>query len=91
MRSAFTRPVDIPGAIIEAALGMTHRALAGTARASDDYLRQRSLPDRLAALGLPVLVIFGADDQRCAPRRLPPTAPCPAPESSCCPAWDTPR
>ena len=32
LSSAFTRPVDIPGAIIEAALGMTHRDLAGTAR-----------------------------------------------------------
>jgi pimeloyl-ACP methyl ester carboxylesterase len=64
MSSAFTRPVDIPGAIIEATLGMTHRALAGTSRGSDDYLRQRSIPDRLTALGLSVLVIFGADDQR---------------------------
>lgn len=64
LRTAFTRPVDIPDAIITATLGMTHRALAGTSRASDDYLRQQSLPGRLAALGLPVLVIFGADDQR---------------------------
>jgi pimeloyl-ACP methyl ester carboxylesterase len=64
MRSAFTRPVDIPGAIIGAALGMTHRALAGTARGSLDYMRQQSLPDRLAALGIPVLVIFGAEDAR---------------------------
>jgi pimeloyl-ACP methyl ester carboxylesterase len=64
MRSAFTRPVDIPGTIIHAALGMTHRALAGTARGSHDYLRQQSLPARLAALGLPVLVIFGTEDAR---------------------------
>lgn len=64
MATAVTRPVDIPGAIIEATLGMTHRALAETARGSDDYIRQRSLPDRLAALGLPVLVIFGAEDAR---------------------------
>jgi len=64
MHTAFTRPVDIPHAIIEATLGMTHRALAGTARASAGYLRQRSVPARLAALGLPVLVVFGADDQR---------------------------
>ena len=64
MSSAFTRPVDIPDAIIEATLGMTHRALAATSRASDDYLRQRSLPDRLTGLGLPVLVIFGTDDKR---------------------------
>ena len=64
MRSAFTRPVDVPGALIDDTLGMTHRAVAGTSRGSDDYLRQRSMPDRLTALGLPVLVIFGADDQR---------------------------
>jgi pimeloyl-ACP methyl ester carboxylesterase len=64
MGSAFTRPVDIPDAIIAATQGMTHRALAGTARGSLDYLRQRSVPDRLAALGLPVLVIFGTDDRR---------------------------
>jgi pimeloyl-ACP methyl ester carboxylesterase len=64
MHTAFTRPVDIPDAIIEATLGMTHRALAGTSRASSGYLRQQSLPDRLTVLGLPVLVIFGTDDQR---------------------------
>jgi len=64
MGTAVTRPVDIPGALIEATLGMTHRALAGTARGSLDYLRQRSLPDRLAALGVPVLVIFGTEDAR---------------------------
>ena len=64
LASAFTRPIDIPGALIEATLGMTHRALAATSRASDDYLKQRTLPGRLTALGLPVLVIFGADDQR---------------------------
>jgi pimeloyl-ACP methyl ester carboxylesterase len=64
LSSAFTRPVDIPDAIIEATLGMTHRAVAGTARGSLAYLRRRSLPDRLASLDLPVLVIFGTDDKR---------------------------
>ena len=64
MSSAFTRPVGIPDAIIEATRGMTHRALAATARGSVNYLVQRSLPARLTALGLPVLVIFGADDKR---------------------------
>ena len=64
LSSAFTRPVEIPDAIVEATLGMTHRAVAGTARGSLDYLRQRSLPDRLAGLGVPVLVIFGTADKR---------------------------
>jgi hypothetical protein len=64
LASAFTRSIDIPGTIIEATMGMTHRALAATSRASDDYLKQQTLPGRLAALGLPVLVIVGADDKR---------------------------
>lgn len=64
MRTAFTRPVDISEVIIEHALGMTYRAVAGTSRASLDYLGQRSLPSRLAALGLPVLVVFGTADRR---------------------------
>ena len=64
MRTAFTRPVDITPALTEGLLGMTHRAFAGTMRAPLDYMGQRNLPDRLTALGLPVLVIFGADDAR---------------------------
>jgi pimeloyl-ACP methyl ester carboxylesterase len=64
MRTAFTRPVDITPALIEGLLGMTHRAFAGTMRAPLDYMGQRNLPDRLTALGIPVLVIFGADDAR---------------------------
>lgn len=64
LTSAFTRPIDIPGALIQDTLGMTHRALAATGRAGDNYLKQQALPDRLTALGLPVLVIFGAADHR---------------------------
>ncbi len=64
MRTAFTRPVDITPALIEGLLGMTYRAFAGTMQAPLDYMGQRNLPDRLTALGLPVLVIFGTDDAR---------------------------
>jgi pimeloyl-ACP methyl ester carboxylesterase len=64
MSSAFTRPVEIPEALVQDTLGMAHRALAGTGPAFLNYLRQRSVPDRLAALDRPVLVIFGEDDRR---------------------------
>ncbi|HTZ23683.1 MAG TPA: alpha/beta fold hydrolase [Streptosporangiaceae bacterium] len=64
VRTGFTRPVDIPGAFIEHALEMTHRDFVGAMRGPLNYLGQRSLPDRLATLGIPLLVIFGADDQR---------------------------
>ena len=63
-RTGFTRPVDIPDAFIEHVLGITHRAFVGAMRAPLAYLGQRSLPDRLTALGLPLLVVFGTDDQR---------------------------
>ena len=63
-RTGFTRPVDIPGAFIEHLQRMTYRSFAATMSGYSDYLSQRSIPDRIAALGLPVLVIFGAEDRR---------------------------
>jgi pimeloyl-ACP methyl ester carboxylesterase len=43
---------------------MTHRDFVGAMRGPLNYLGQRSLPDRLSGLGIPLLVIFGAEDQR---------------------------
>jgi pimeloyl-ACP methyl ester carboxylesterase len=63
-RTSFTRPVDIPDAFIEHTQGMTHRAFVGAMRGPLNYLARRSLPDRLTELGLPLLVVFGTDDQR---------------------------
>jgi pimeloyl-ACP methyl ester carboxylesterase len=64
VRTGFTRPVDIPAAFVEHALAMTHRDFVGAMRGPLSYLGQRSLPDRLTGLGIPLLVIFGTDDQR---------------------------
>jgi pimeloyl-ACP methyl ester carboxylesterase len=61
---AFFRDVDIPRDVIESIQDMTHHAFASTARGSLEYIRQRSVPDRLAPLGLPVQVIFGMEDRR---------------------------
>ena len=44
---AFFREVDIPPDIVESIQGMTHRAFASTGRGSLEYMRQRSVPDRL--------------------------------------------
>ncbi len=63
-RIGFARPVDIPDAYIEDALRMTYGAFVGTIRAPQTFLEERSLPDRLVALGVPLLVIFGTEDQR---------------------------
>jgi pimeloyl-ACP methyl ester carboxylesterase len=61
---AFYREVDIPRDVIESIQGMTHRSFASTARGSLEYMRRRSVPDRLAALDVPVQVIFGVEDRR---------------------------
>jgi pimeloyl-ACP methyl ester carboxylesterase len=63
-RSAFTRPVDLPDAFVEHMLTVSHRDFVGAMRAPLRYVWERSLPDRLARLGLPMLVVFGAEDQR---------------------------
>lgn len=67
MRSAFARPVEIPLALVDGLMGMTHPAFAGTMRAPLEYMREGSLSERLAVLGLPVLIIFGSQDQRWRP------------------------
>jgi pimeloyl-ACP methyl ester carboxylesterase len=65
MSSAFAPGfTKIPQGLVDDTRGMTYHALTATSNASDDYLRQRPLPDRLAGLGKPLLVIFGERDQR---------------------------
>jgi pimeloyl-ACP methyl ester carboxylesterase len=63
-RTAFTRPVDVPDAFVAHMQGMTYRSFTATMRGYWNYLSQRSIPGRIAALGLPVLVIFGTGDRR---------------------------
>jgi pimeloyl-ACP methyl ester carboxylesterase len=77
LSNAFTRKVTIPDQIIADAKGMTWRSVTATYQASLAFLRERPVPDRLANLGLPVLVIFGSRDRRWQPssvedyRRVP--------------------
>ncbi|GAA0938296.1 alpha/beta hydrolase [Pseudonocardia zijingensis] len=61
---AVTRDVDIPQAVVDDVLGMTYPAFTATSRAAREYLRERPLPERLAGLATPLLVIFGAEDRR---------------------------
>lgn|SRR5690625_242354 len=65
MSSAFSRVgYQIPQQIVNDVRGMTYHAFTATLQASTDYLAQQTLPHRLAALGKPLLVIFGEDDRR---------------------------
>lgn len=67
LATAFTRPVKIPDQIIADVRGMTYRSFTSTNRASSAYLGERAMPDRLAGLGLPVMVIYGTRDKRWLP------------------------
>ncbi|MCX4985959.1 alpha/beta fold hydrolase [Streptomyces sp. NBC_00572] len=65
--TAFTREVRTPDRLVADIRGMTYRSLTATDEASTAYLEERPVPDRLAGLGLPTLVIFGAQDKRWQP------------------------
>ena len=68
LASAFARPAaPLPDTLVDGARGMSHHALAATARGSLGYIRERTLPDRLAELAKPLLVVFGAEDARWLP------------------------
>jgi pimeloyl-ACP methyl ester carboxylesterase len=64
LKTAFTRPVDIPDDLVAAVRDMSYGAFVRAPRQSSSYIAERALPDRLAALDIPVLVIFGTDDHR---------------------------
>jgi pimeloyl-ACP methyl ester carboxylesterase len=65
MDTGFSRPgYRIPPQLVDDARGTTYHAFTATSRAAHHYLNQHALPDRLAALGKPLLVIFGEDDRR---------------------------
>jgi pimeloyl-ACP methyl ester carboxylesterase len=64
LSTAFAPGFTAPQQLVDDIRGMTYHALTATSRASDDYLTQRPLPDRLTPLGKPLLVIFGEQDQR---------------------------
>ncbi|MFI0352564.1 alpha/beta fold hydrolase [Actinomadura sp. 9N407] len=61
------QPVDVPDAMVADLRGTTYRTFREVLRKNGAYLAERSVPDRLAALGVPVLVIFGAADPRWEP------------------------
>jgi pimeloyl-ACP methyl ester carboxylesterase len=62
---AFSRPgYQIPVELLTEVRAMTFHSLTATTQASRDYVREQALPDRLAPLGQPLLVIFGEDDRR---------------------------
>jgi pimeloyl-ACP methyl ester carboxylesterase len=58
------RPVDVPDDLVAAVRGIKYRTMRKVLRQNTAYIAERSVPERLAALKVPVLVIYGAADRR---------------------------
>ncbi|MFU8854973.1 alpha/beta fold hydrolase [Micromonospora sp. SL1-18] len=59
--------MDVPDDAIADLKGITYRAFRTVLRRNGAYIAERSVPERLAALDVPVLVIFGTADPRWEP------------------------
>ncbi|MFC4121685.1 alpha/beta fold hydrolase [Nonomuraea zeae] len=55
---------QVPQELLDEVRAMTLHTLTATMQGTSAYLAQQPLPDRLAVLGKPLLVIFGEDDRR---------------------------
>lgn len=64
IRATAARPVDVPDDMVAEMRGTTYRAFREVMRSNTAYIAERSVPERLAALDVPVAVVFGAADPR---------------------------
>ncbi|MEU7017667.1 alpha/beta fold hydrolase [Streptomyces sp. NPDC046385] len=63
--TGFSRPgYRVPSELLDDVRRMTLHTLTSTMQATRDYLMRQALPERLAALRKPLLVVFGEDDRR---------------------------
>ncbi|MEV0646345.1 alpha/beta hydrolase [Phytomonospora sp. NPDC050363] len=60
-------PVEISDELVAEVRGISYRTFRTLLRRNGEYIAERSVPERLAALGVPVLVIFGDADPRWEP------------------------
>ncbi|HYP54806.1 MAG TPA: alpha/beta hydrolase [Solirubrobacterales bacterium] len=60
---AFAPGFEVPDEFVEGVRRMTYSAYSGSHEAFEDYTDERSMPERVAALGLPALASMGAEEQ----------------------------
>lgn len=58
------RPVEVADDVVADLLATTYRTTRAVLSCNGAYIAERSVPERLAALEVPVLVVFGAADPR---------------------------
>ncbi|MFJ2742386.1 alpha/beta fold hydrolase [Streptomyces sp. NPDC087440] len=67
LAATLARPVQVPDEVVADLKHTTYRGFRRMLRGYDAYLAERGVPDRLAALDVPVRVVFGAADPRWEP------------------------
>ncbi|QEU90992.1 alpha/beta fold hydrolase [Streptomyces kanamyceticus] len=65
--TAFRAGFPVPPELVDELRAMTYDAFTASMRASTAYVRERTLPARLTAVGKPLQVIFGDQDRRWRP------------------------
>ena len=65
LTTGFADGFEIPQQLLDDVRGVPYHAFTATTEAAIEYLEQRSLPERLPVLRIPLLVIFGEEDRRC--------------------------
>lgn len=63
LSQAFAPGYEVDDKYIQDLRDMTYPAFRDSARAGDDFVEDSTLPDRIASTGLPLLVVFGEEDQ----------------------------
>ncbi|MFI0239961.1 alpha/beta fold hydrolase [Streptomyces sp. NPDC016845] len=66
IRATTAGPVEVPDGLVAGVRGISYGTFRRVLRANEAYIAERTVPERLAALGtgVPVLVVFGASDPR---------------------------
>ncbi|MEU5881991.1 alpha/beta hydrolase [Spirillospora sp. NPDC047279] len=64
IQATAARPADIPDELVTDVRAITYRTMRKVLSRYTAYLDERSVPERLTALGVPTLVIFGGADPR---------------------------
>ncbi|MEV0748264.1 alpha/beta hydrolase [Streptomyces sp. NBC_00184] len=67
IRATTVRQADIPDDLVAGVRGTTYRTFRAVSRCNTAYVDERNVPERLAALKVPLLVVFGDADPRWEP------------------------
>jgi pimeloyl-ACP methyl ester carboxylesterase len=65
---AFAPDYEVPDFVVDDYDAMTFSSFSDSASANDDYKDEISLADRVRPLAIPLLVIYGSEDQICDPQ-----------------------